>query len=92
MDIGEREGPDMELTKKEKIALSSALKRIKPEIEAKRELLESLYEQGIPLSAEEIVSENRGFSRLSLQFIRLETRYLELLEEWYLELLEEWYL
>lgn len=54
--------------------------------------MESLYEQGISLSAEEIVSESRGFSRLSLQFIRLETRYSELMEEWYLELLEEWYL
>lgn len=67
----------MKLSKKEELlALGSALYLVGIEVEASRERLETLYEQGHSLCSKEILEETERFNRLSWRFTQLEERYL----------------
>lgn len=69
----------MELSKNEELlALSAALYLLGIEVEASRGRLEDLLAGGSALSSPEVVAENNAFNRLSLEFSRLEERFLQL--------------
>lgn len=71
----------MELKKEEELlALGAALYLVGIEVEASRERLEELFDQGHPLCSEEILAEQSAFDRLSRRFMELEERFLALEE------------
>jgi len=69
----------MKLSKEEELlALGAALYLVGIEVEASRERLEELFEQGVSLSAPETLAVNDEFNRLSWKFIQLEEQYIRL--------------
>ena len=76
----------MKLTKQEELmALSSAIYLLGLEVEASRVRLEELLEGGLDLASPEVRAENENFDRLSVEFTRLEERFLHLEKEIELE-------
>ena len=72
----------MKLTKQEELmALSSAIYLLGLEVEASRVRLEELLEGGLDLASPEVRAENETFDRLSVEFTRLEERFLHLEKE-----------
>lgn len=67
----------MKLSEKEELlALGSALYLLGLEVEASRERLEVLFEQGHSLCSQEALHENSTFNRLSFKFAQLEEQYI----------------
>ncbi len=69
----------MNVSKEEELlALGSALYLVGLEVEASRSRLSQLLDNGLKLSSPELIEENKMFNRLSLEFCRLEERFLAL--------------
>ena len=72
----------MNISKEEELlALGSALYLLGLEVEASQSRLSQLFDNGLKLSSPEMMEENKTFNRLSLEFCRLEERFLALKKE-----------
>lgn len=72
----------MSVTKEEELlALGAALYLLGLEIEASQAKLSQFFDKGLKLCSTEIIDENKAFNRLSLEFCRLEERFLALKKE-----------
>lgn len=72
----------MNVTKEEELlALGAALYLLGLEVEASQSRLSRFFDNGLKLCSPEIMEENKTFNRLSLEFCRLEERFLALEKE-----------